>query len=77
MHTQRIYIENIQLRSIYIFLYVSNLTKCEISANKYNLFLSIGNWWEGSATTQKWCDYEVYGAETGASLKVMLLYWKT
>ena len=29
MHIQRIYIENVQLLSIYMFLYVSNLTKCE------------------------------------------------
>ena len=43
MHIQRIYIENVQLLSIYMFLYVSNLTKCEISANNYNLFLSVGN----------------------------------
>lgn len=37
---------------------------------------SEGNWWEGSATTQKWGD-EVYGAEARASIKAMLLHWET
>lgn len=39
----------------------------------YNLLLSVGNWWEGSAAPEEWSDDEVYGAEAGASIKTMLL----
>lgn len=61
---------------LYMFLYINNLTKYESIIN-YNFFLSVGNWWEGSATTQKWYYNEVFGPEVGASFKVMLLHWKT
>lgn len=59
-----------------MFLCVNNLTKYECIINFYNFFLSIGNWWKSSATTQKRCCNEVYGAEVGASSKVMLPHWK-
>lgn len=74
MHIQKIYIWNIQLCR-FIYSYINNEKIWKDSY--YNLLLSVGNWWEGSAAPEEWSDDEVYGAEAGASIKTMLLHWKT